>query len=117
MVANREDIAGPLRDRIVSGAYAPGDKLPSVRDLASTYGAARGTANAALQVLAREGLISLRDKSSAVVVSSEGVVPPETQLADARAELLGIRDAVQETRRQLNELDQRVTAALSKLAP
>jgi DNA-binding GntR family transcriptional regulator len=117
MAVNREDIAGPLRERIVSGEYAPGDKLPSTRELATSYNAARATANAALQLLAREGLIALRDKSGAVVVGSERVSSPDALIAEARTDLQDIRDAVRETRRYLDELDERVSAALAKLKP
>lgn len=45
-----------LRDRILSGALSPGDRIVEL-DLASEFGVSRGTIRAALQQLAFEGLI------------------------------------------------------------
>lgn len=50
-------IAAHLRDQITTGAYAPGDKLPSERDLAAQFSAARNTAREAIGLLAAEGLV------------------------------------------------------------
>lgn len=109
-------VADQLRDRILSGAYQPGDKLPSTRDLAGTFGVARNTANDALRLLAHEGLVDIKDKSRAVVLSpDEATKTPDDRLADARTELLGIQAAVAETQSQLAELAERVSVALSKL--
>jgi DNA-binding FadR family transcriptional regulator len=116
MAGSREAVAEQLRERILSGMYQPGDKLPSTRDLASSFGVARNTANDALHLLAREGLVDIGDKSRAVVLSpDEAAKTPDDRLADARAELLKIQSAVVETQRQLAELGERVSAALSKL--
>jgi GntR family transcriptional regulator len=50
-------IADELRRAIKTGAYQPGDKLPSSRDLAQTYATARNTASEALRILESEGLV------------------------------------------------------------
>ncbi|MFE6387497.1 GntR family transcriptional regulator [Nocardiopsis dassonvillei] len=50
-------IANDLRDSITSGALEPGEKLPSERELAQRYGAARNTAREAMRLLADEGLV------------------------------------------------------------
>jgi GntR family transcriptional regulator len=55
--AKAHAIAAALRDAIAAGEYMPGDKLPSERILAATYGGARNTARAAVQELASEGLV------------------------------------------------------------
>ena len=47
-------IADDLRSRIDAGEFAPGAKLPSIRDLASQYGVAPMTAQGALQRLRDE---------------------------------------------------------------
>lgn len=55
--AAAREIATAIRRAIDEGEYAPGDRLPSERVLATTYRAARNTARAAIQELAREGLV------------------------------------------------------------
>jgi GntR family transcriptional regulator len=47
-------IADDLRSRIEGGEFAPGAKLPSIRELASQYGVAPMTAQGALQRLREE---------------------------------------------------------------
>jgi len=51
-----QQVADDLRSKIQSGEYAPGQRLPSHRDLAETYDVAAGTARKALRVLRDEGL-------------------------------------------------------------
>ena len=62
-----EQAAGRLRDAIGSGALAPGDPLPSVRELNALQGVRTATLQHALTVLADEGLIVLRQGRTAVV--------------------------------------------------
>lgn len=50
-------VADALRSEIASGALAPGDKLPSIRNLAERFGVATMTAQSALVTLRSEGLI------------------------------------------------------------
>src|SRR5579859_7287959 len=50
-------IAEAIRNQIESRDLAPGAKLPSERDLASTYGTARNTAREAVRLLADAGLV------------------------------------------------------------
>jgi GntR family transcriptional regulator len=50
-------IADQLRDAINNGELAPGERLPSERDLMETYSAARGTVRQAVAILRAEGLI------------------------------------------------------------
>jgi GntR family transcriptional regulator len=50
-------IADELRELIVSGALEPGQRLPSERELAKSYGAARNTARQAIAILMAEGLV------------------------------------------------------------
>lgn len=55
--ASSAHIADDLRERIASGELAPGAKLPSERELAEQYGAARNTARAAVRLLTESGLV------------------------------------------------------------
>lgn len=50
-------IAQRIRDEIHSGRLRPGDRVPSVRELASEYGVSRATADKALSALRSEGLV------------------------------------------------------------
>ncbi len=53
-------LADLLRERIVSGALAPGQNLPSESALAQTYGLSTTTARRAITVLRNEGLVDVR---------------------------------------------------------
>jgi GntR family transcriptional regulator len=59
-------IADDLRSQIDSGELAPGAKLPSGRSLASQYGVALMTAQAALQRLRDEGRVYSTGRGSFV---------------------------------------------------
>jgi GntR family transcriptional regulator len=50
-------MAETIRRQIESGELPPGARLPSERDLASTYGTARNTAREAVRILADAGLV------------------------------------------------------------
>ena len=113
---SREEIAAQLRDRIVSGDYKVGAKMPSSREIVADLGGSRTTASAALHLLADEGLVTIKDKSGAVVREPEAAdTSPDAQLADARRELLAIKDDVADVRKRLDDVTQRVTEALTKL--
>ena len=51
-------IADAIRALITAGELAPGDKLPSERELASRFGTARNTAREGIRLLAEEGLVT-----------------------------------------------------------
>ncbi|MEV4504720.1 GntR family transcriptional regulator [Streptomyces klenkii] len=55
-----EQIADSLRRRITEGEFAPGDLLPSGRDLCEQWGVSRATVNKALDVLRADGVIVAR---------------------------------------------------------
>ena len=67
-------VADALRRAIEDGVWAPGERLPSTRDIASELSVSRRVATEALRVLAKEGRVSLREKSSAVVNVEESLV-------------------------------------------
>jgi DNA-binding GntR family transcriptional regulator len=116
MPAQREQIAATLRDRIASGEYQERQKLPSYRALVAEFGGSRETAAAAVRLLASEGLVELRDKSSAVVRPRDRVaLSPEARIADARAEVLALRDDVADLQRSVDEVNRRVADVLSRL--
>ncbi|WP_433312148.1 winged helix-turn-helix domain-containing protein [Micromonospora sp. CA-269861] len=54
-----QTIAADLRDQITTGRLAPGEQVPAVADLASSYGVSVGTAHRAAALLTAEGLVSV----------------------------------------------------------
>lgn len=65
-----EQLAGKLREQIISGRYAAGDKLPSENELTADENISRQTVRQALSVLEKEGLIRKHRGSGSVVTGS-----------------------------------------------
>ena len=92
-----EQIANGLRAELVSGEFAPGEKMPTVRELAVDLGVHHNTVAEAYRLLADEGWLALRRRHGALVLDrSRPAAAPE-----ARASLL----------RQLRELTAEAHAA------
>jgi DNA-binding GntR family transcriptional regulator len=64
-----EDIAAHYRHRIQEGEFAPGDPMPSMRDVADQFGVTITTANRAYRVLRTEGLTYAKPGVGTVVSS------------------------------------------------
>lgn len=60
-------LADQLAADVASGAYPPGSRLPSERDLALAFGVSRTTVRAAIQSLAARGTLEVRDRSGTFV--------------------------------------------------
>ncbi|MFI7025377.1 winged helix-turn-helix domain-containing protein [Micromonospora sp. NPDC049900] len=56
-VSDRQRIAQDIRDKIRSGDYSPGAKLPSLREMTAHYGVSAEPVRSALLILQAEGLI------------------------------------------------------------
>lgn len=85
-------IAGTIARLIASGDLAPGDRLPTVRELASDLGVSPATVSHAWQALAGVGLIISRGRSGSFVRAERTTwLPPRsrslTELPDARLDL------------------------------
>jgi GntR family transcriptional regulator/MocR family aminotransferase len=98
--ALRRDPATPIyrqiyqrfRDAIAQGQLAPGDRVPSVRSLASELNLARGTVEVAYQILISEGYLVARGPAGTVVspqlgghTESRAPAPPLHPHAPAQA--------------------------------
>jgi GntR family transcriptional regulator, transcriptional repressor for pyruvate dehydrogenase complex len=64
-----EAIAETLRGRILSGKYAPGERLPSERELSVNLGANRSSVREAMKKLEQLGMIAIRPGGGARVLS------------------------------------------------
>jgi DNA-binding GntR family transcriptional regulator len=60
-------MADHLRTSIRAGKYQPGDRLPSVRELATQFEVASATASRALDLLRRDGLVTSRPGLGTIV--------------------------------------------------
>ena len=74
-----------LTEAIVPGIYAPGEKLPSVRELALEAGVNPNTVQRALTELEREGLVFSQRTAGRFVTENENmIVNAKLRIADER---------------------------------
>jgi DNA-binding GntR family transcriptional regulator len=95
--ALRRQLAAEIREGIDSGAWQPGDRLPSAAELADAHGCHKSTAHAALDVLAAEGRVIRIQRVGTVVTGDQPIrveeLPGPVQIAarmpsaDERAQL------------------------------
>lgn len=85
-----EWVSKDLMDHIAEGRYKPGDRLPSVVDLAAQYGVGRSTVREALSALKAKGLIDIRQGGGTYVLAEPTVEEEPFPKEDwtARAESL-----------------------------
>ncbi len=91
------EIAGVLRRQIGEGYLEAKVRLPAERILAETYGVARGTIRAALNILEDEGLVETKSGSGTYVCEqNKPSLSMESIVADARPlELMDARFALE----------------------
>ncbi len=68
-------IAEDLSTQVRNGKLKPGEKLPSERQIARRFQASRATVRTALQHLEQTGLISRRERRSAIVTIRRDITP------------------------------------------
>jgi DNA-binding FadR family transcriptional regulator len=103
-------VADALRAQIASGAYPPGSKIPSYRQLRDAHHVAQNTAQAAVRLLAAEGLVEIRPASGAYV---RGV--PDGENLTVRAELANLRAVLRRSKQDLAAAETAVTSLLARL--
>ncbi len=135
-----QQVAQHIRDQIHSGTLAPGDRVPSVREIAADWGISRATADKALSALRSEGLIiavtgvgsqvtqklpSVQtggDRITRMLTTGRATRPGErseilsSELAPASADAafwLGIEEGAQAVRRRRRFVDEEGIAAVS----
>lgn len=83
-VPKHEQIADTYRRKIKAGELAPGDKMPTIREVQAEWGVSRTTAERAMGELRREGLTVARRRTGTVVAT----LPPPVMTGLARLERL-----------------------------
>ncbi len=66
-------VASLLRAQIADTTLKPGDRLPTIEELAARYAVSRNTVNNAIDILAREGLLDSRRKKGTFVRSRQEI--------------------------------------------
>ena len=66
-------IAKTLREAIVNGAWAPGARLPTERELAEHFDVSRPVIREAMTVLKHDGLVTSRQGAGAFVAARDAV--------------------------------------------
>lgn len=74
-----ESVTNAVAEAIAAGRYAPGQKLPSERELTEMYGVSRATVREAMIALAIRGLVEARHNAGVFV----SMTPPQAQAAAA----------------------------------
>lgn len=84
-------IADALREKIVSGVLAPGDRLPSFNQLRAHFGATQSTSQKVFEVLSRENLI-VREPNRGIFVAAEKPVaaPRKSKKLKTRTGIVGV---------------------------
>lgn len=80
-------VANTIRKYLVDGALEPGDRLPTVRQLAADLAVNLNTIAKAYRVLEEEGWVSLKRGRGAVVRERSAPQPPPTALNSWRQQL------------------------------
>lgn len=75
--ARYQTIARTIRERIASGRYTPGEKIPAIRWFADYFGCNKLTVLRAFDILKQEGLIENRVGSGSYVRFPESVAGPQ----------------------------------------
>jgi GntR family transcriptional repressor for pyruvate dehydrogenase complex len=88
-----------IREQIDAGIWTPGQKLPSVVDLALSYGVGRSTVREALSALKAMGLIDIRHGGGTYISAELPTVSSETnewfQRAHSIQEILEVRKVLE----------------------
>lgn len=106
------EVLDRLQHRIRSGELAPGDHLPSERELMEFYGVGRPAVREALQELARAGIVEIAhgERARVMVPTAQALV---AQIAGGAQHLLRMQPAMLE---QLKEVRVFLEAGMARLA-
>ncbi|PYE86257.1 FadR/GntR family transcriptional regulator [Pseudoroseicyclus aestuarii] len=88
-------IGDTLRQDILSGRYAPGDKLPSEAQLTEAHGVSRTVVREALAHLRRDGLVEAHQGLGVFVLDRARAMPAERARLTSSLEILELRIALE----------------------
>ncbi len=100
-------IADLMRQRIARGQWPLGDKLPSLEALVGEFGVARLTVRQAMDLLAREGLVSPQQGRGTFVIA----VPARQQWLKVQTSLDDLARAYRDDKPQIVNFDESVARA------
>ena len=103
-------LADVLRAEIRNGTYLPGTRMPSYRQLRDMHHVAQNTAQAAVRLLAAEGLVEIQPARGAYV--RETTQPDKS--ADLRAELASLQASVRRSKQELAEAENTIASMLAR---
>jgi GntR family transcriptional regulator len=95
-------LAELLRQRIVRGVWAQGDKVPSLEVLVDEFQVARVTVRQAVDLLAREGLLSPQQGRGTFVTG----LPAQDRALRLETSLKGLADAYRDDKPQLTLIEE-----------
>lgn len=98
-------VANAIRDDIAAGRYRPGEKLPTGKALAETYGVAINTVRSALDLLRQEKLVATRHGQGSYVRSA---VDADSEVAEDSPGLTAIFGQLAEINRKLTSIENRL---------
>ncbi|MEU9647237.1 winged helix-turn-helix domain-containing protein [Streptomyces sp. NPDC048188] len=100
-------IVQDVRDKIRSGQFTAGHKLPSTRELADTYAVAPGTVQRALAELRTSGLIYSHQGLGSFVTDTAGT-SVDDNTADSTARILkALQEQVQDLTARIERIEKR----------
>jgi DNA-binding FadR family transcriptional regulator len=103
-------LADILRAQIAGGAYPPGSKIPSYRQLRDAHNVALNTAQAAIRMLAADGIVEIRPARGAYVRGGlDGTNPT------LRAELADLQAVLRRSKQDLVAAETAVATLLARL--
>jgi DNA-binding FadR family transcriptional regulator len=103
-------LADALRAQIAGGAYPPGSKIPSYRQLRDSHHVALNTAQAAIRILAADGLVEIQPARGAYVRGK-----PDGKGPTLRAELADLQAVLRRSKHDLAAAETAVASLLARL--
>lgn len=100
-------IADLMRQRIVRGQWVKGEKLPSLEALVGEFGVARVTVRQAVDLLARDGLVSPQQGRGTFVTAQ----PPRSQWLKVQTTLDELAKVYDDTKPEIVNIDESIAHA------
>lgn len=103
-------LADALRAEIKNGTYAPGARMPSYRQLRDAHHVAQNTAQAAVRLLAAEGLVDIRPARGAYVCENSDAA----ESSDLHTELASLQATLRRSKQELTAAEDAVASLLAR---